>query len=94
MTGMTLMSVSLYQMYQSRLSTEYRPVAAEVNELIALPQVEPLAQSADDVVEVRDARSEAIKQFILRHNPKLLDAEPDFHEKLVAIADQEGLDYR
>lgn len=88
------MSISLYQMYQGRQQDEYQPIAARANEVIASPQMPQNEQLAIDIVDVQDARSEAIKQFILRHNPTLLEEEPNFHEELVTIADEEGLDFR
>ena len=88
------MCVALYEMSQAKAVSKYQPVSAVVNEVIALPVPELTDQTIADVVEIADARSESIKQFIVRHNPKLLESDASFHEKLVTIADTEGLDYR
>ena len=80
------MSISLYQMYQVRQQDEYQPIMLGANEVIASPQTPKDEQLAVDIVDVQDARSEAIRQFILRHNPTLLQEEPNFHEELVTIA--------
>lgn len=93
-TGSTLTCVALYQMSQAKTAPVYQPISAVVNEVIAQPLPQLTEQSTTDVVEIQDARSESIKQFIIRHNPKLLDETPEFHEQLVKIADAEGLDYR
>lgn len=46
------------------------------------------------IVETADSRPIAILEFIKRHNPQLLELEPDFHLDLVKIADAYQLDFR
>lgn len=93
-TGASLTCVAIYQISQAKSASIHRVVATETKQVIALPQEAMPTQTATDVVEIEDARSESIKQFITRHNPKLLEEAPEFHEQLVSIADREGLDYR
>lgn len=46
------------------------------------------------MVETADSRPIAILDFINRHNPQLLEVEPNFHFELVEIADNYQLDFR
>lgn len=96
-TGLSLTSIATYQLlWQQRAAAKGATVTA--SPLIGVPaaNTEQVLGSTSEKVntETADARPETIKDFINRHNPKLLETEPDFSQKLVNIADRYGLDYR
>ena len=95
-TGISLTSIATFQLlWQQRAAAKGATVT--VSPLIGVPAAntdQVLGSASEKVIaETADARPEAIKDFINRHNPKLLETEPELHHQLVAIADEFQFDF-
>lgn len=92
--GTLMIGISLYHLIHVPTTQAVARLEPTTSEVLAVPNETQESVYVQDVVEITDARPQLLRQFIARHNPKLLEEEPDFPEKLVEIADEYNLDYR
>lgn len=94
--GLSLSGLSLFHIRQFQSNPSAIAVQTpETSGVIAVPA--PEEEPADlqaSIIEVEDGRAIAVRRFIERYNPKLLEEDDDFHQDLVAIADEHGIDFR
>lgn len=94
-TGVSLSGLSIFQLQQDQAQQTPLINPSQQRQVMALPaQLTQGETFAESVVEVEDGRAVALRNFIERYNPNLLEEEANFHQELVAIADEYDLDFR